>query len=578
MFTYEERKKGMKKKKKIVCAAGLIVLLMAAVYLGGVLYFGSHFCPGTSIDGIPAGGRSAEEVEVLIRKEIDQYSIKLAGREGAEETIEGSSIGLAPVFAGEVEALLQEQNGFAWPAALFTETQLQLDRVVSYDEKALESALDALSMTKSANQRRPVDASCSPYREGEGYSLISADYGTTLNRGVLAEKVGEAVLVLSDRIDLDESGCYVDPEVPDDDERLLALLEELNLYAGTVITYDFGENREILDGETISTWLSGDNWEVTVDEEKVLDFVKTLAKKYNTAYQKKTLKTSYGQEITISGGHYGWRIDNAGETEQILADLKEGKETEREPVYLQTANSHGENDYGDSYVEINLTAQHLFLYKNGKLVIESDFVSGNVSKGNASPTGAFSLTYKTTDAVLRGEDYATPVKYWMPFAGDVGMHDASWRSSFGGSIYKTGGSHGCINMPPSAAKTVYENIDKGYAVLVYTLPGTESKAALQQDAAAVVNAINAIGTVTPESEPAIANARNLYNALSAEAKPYVSNYDVLTAAEAALAQLKAGMQPPQEQAPQDIPPQEQPPQDIPPQEPVPEMQEVQPEG
>ena len=170
--------------------------------------------------------------------------------------------------------------------------------------------------------------------------------------------------------------------------------------------------------------------------------------------------------------------------------------------------------------------------------------------------------------MLRGEDYATPVKYWMPFAGDVGMHDASWRSSFGGSIYKTGGSHGCINMPPSAAKTVYENINKGYAVLVYTLPGTESKAALQQDAAAVVNAINAIGTVTPESEPAIANARNLYNALSAEAKPYVSNYDVLTAAEAPRAQLKAGMQPPQEQAPQDIPPQE----------PVPEMQEVQPEG
>lgn len=58
------------------------------------------------------------------------------------------------------------------------------------------------------------------------------------------------------------------------------------------------------------------------------------------------------------------------EVEQILADLKAGKDVEREPVYLTTANSHGEHDYGDSYVEINLTNQHLFLYKDGKLVVE----------------------------------------------------------------------------------------------------------------------------------------------------------------------------------------------------------------
>ena len=81
---------------------------------------------------------------------------------------------------------------------------------------------------------------------------------------------------------------------------------------------------------------------------------------------------------------------------------------EREPVYLTTANSHGEHDYGDSYVEINLTNQHLFLYKDGKLVVESDFVSGNLSKGHDTPTGAFGLTYKTMNAVLRGPDYETP--------------------------------------------------------------------------------------------------------------------------------------------------------------------------
>ena len=157
-----------------------------------------------------------------------------------------------------------------------------------------------------------------------------------------------------------------------------------------------------------------------------------------------------------------------------------------------TANSHGKNDYGDSYVEINLTAQHMFLYKDGKLVIDSDFVSGNVSKNNATPTGAYGVTYTEKNATLRGENYETPVTYWMPFNGDIGMHDLTSRKAFGGDIYKTRGSHGCINLPYAAAKKIYETIDKGYCVLVYNLPGTESDSVKQKEAAAVVNTINSI--------------------------------------------------------------------------------------
>ena len=125
-------------------------------------------------------------------------------------------------------------------------------------------------------------------------------------------------------------------------------------------------------------------------------------------------------------------------------------------------------------MEINLTAQHLFFYKEGKLVVESDFVSGNESRGWSTPAGAYPLTYKQRNATLKGQNYATPVSYWMPFNGGIGMHDAYWRSSFGGKIYKTNGSHGCINLPPAVAKTVYENISAGMPVLCYHLQGSES--------------------------------------------------------------------------------------------------------
>ena len=152
-------------------------------------------------------------------------------------------------------------------------------------------------------------------------------------------------------------------------------------------------------------------------------------------------------------GFYGWRINQSEETRELLGILEAGESVSREPVYLQTAASHDGPDYGSTYAEVNLTAQHLIFYKDGQKVLESDFVSGNVSRGHTTPPGIFSITYKQRDAVLKGEGYASPVKFWMPFNGGIGFHDASWRSSFGGSIYKNGGSHGCVNMPMTRQKS-----------------------------------------------------------------------------------------------------------------------------
>jgi lipoprotein-anchoring transpeptidase ErfK/SrfK len=121
-------------------------------------------------------------------------------------------------------------------------------------------------------------------------------------------------------------------------------------------------------------------------------------------------------------------------------------------------------------VEVDMTNQHLYLYQNGTVELESDFVSGNMSKGYNTPAGVFGLTYKTKNAVLRGADYATPVNYWMPFNGNVGMHDATWRSSFGGNIYLTSGSHGCINLPLDKAKEIYQYMSENFPIICYYYP------------------------------------------------------------------------------------------------------------
>lgn len=183
--------------------------------------------------------------------------------------------------------------------------------------------------------------------------------------------------------------------------------------------------------------------------------------------------TSYGKEVTIDGGDYGWWMNYDKEAEELEAMIEKGESGERTPVYYQTAASYGTPDYGTTYVEINLTAQHLFFYQDGKLMMESDFVSGNSAKGYDTPAGVYSITYKQRDATLTGENYQTPVSYWMPFNKNIGMHDANWRSSFGGTIYKTKGSHGCINMPPAKAQEMYSYVQKGTPVICYHLAGTE---------------------------------------------------------------------------------------------------------
>ena len=531
-----------RKNRQIAYLIIIVLTILVAAYVAFAVFFQTHFNFGTKIDGISVGGYSVEKVEKLIEQEIESYSLQLVEREDATEEIAGNSLDLKPVFNGEIEQLLEEQGGFGWISTWIRKQDLKLDRVVSYDETKLEEVLASLSCVKPENQREPEDAHVSEYSKEDGYQLVPADYGTTIKEDVLKEAVEDSVTVLAETLVLEDAGCYENPDVLDDDAALLSEIEQMNQYAATTINYDFGEKSEVLDGETIHNWLVAENGAATIDKEAVEEYVKELGKKYNTAYQPKEFKTSYGPTVTICTGFYGWRIDREAETEQIIEDLKAGGTINREPVYAQTANSHGETDYGNSYVEINLTAQHLFVYKDGALVVESDFVSGNVSKGHDTPTGAYGLTYKTTDAVLRGQDYETPVKYWMPFAGDVGMHDATWRRTFGGSIYKTNGSHGCINLPLSVAEKIYNTIDKGYAVMVYTLPGTESVAVQKTDAATVVAQIDAIGAVTLDSETAITSARNLYDALSEQAKAYVTNYDVLVAAEASLAALKGEVQ------------------------------------
>ena len=320
----------------------------------------------------------------------------------------------------------------------------------------------------------PENARISDYIPGTGYEIIPEVQGQKLDGTKGYQAVEAAVKRLDTTVDLDVAGCYLAPEILSDDVSLEQRCAEKNRMIQTAVVYQFGENQEILDGEITHQWIqTGEDGSFYWDEQMIAQYVSDLASRYNTSGTSRYFQTSYGPTVKVSGP-YGWKINEKEETDQLIKILEAGESQTREPVYAAKGASYSGADYGNTYAEVNLTAQHLFFYKEGKLVVESDFVSGNESRGWSTPASVYPLTYKQRNATLKGENYATPVSYWMPFNGGIGMHDAYWRSSFGGRIYKTNGSHGCINLPPAVAKTIYENISAGMPVLCYHLDGSGS--------------------------------------------------------------------------------------------------------
>lgn len=532
-------------RKKLFIILGSVVGAVLLMYVGFSIFFMSHFYFNTTLNGKNVSGYSADKVFDNWEDEIGNYSLKIVESDGTESELKGSDIDMVLQWDDTIAKMISKQNGFAWPAKLFNPDQNTSEAIVTFDEDKLDSALDGFPFMDKSKQIDPVDATVSDYDKKDGYTLVESVSGTAIDKPVLMENIEKALYGLADTYQITEGNGYLAPKIANDDEKLLAAIDTMNKYAGSEIDYEIGSEKETLDINTFADWLSvNDNEKAEIDEEKVADYVAELGTKYNTYGKSKQLATSYGTTITMSNCHYGWKIDAETEAAAIIDDIKGGEKVTRDLNYQYTAASHTGNDYGNSYVEINLTAQHLYLYKNGSLVIDSDFVSGNPSKGNATHTGVFGVTYTERDATLKGQNYATPVSFWMPFNGNEGMHDATWRSSFGGSIYKRNGSHGCVNLPYSVAQTIFENVSAGFPVFVYELAGTESQKGIDQDAAAAVDsAIDAIGEVTAASGDLIAAARASYDALSDSQKSYVTKYQQLADSEAAYSAIIASMAP-----------------------------------
>lgn len=456
------------KNKNIKIVKGIIISFctLLILYFGMTIYFRNHFFFGSTISCINVSGKTLEEVEKQLPSEIEEYQLSLEEKGNIKEEISGGDICLEYNSNGKVKELKDNQNPFAWVKGIFDKKDFEVENVVTYDEKMLNEVFDKLDCFNNTSIEEPKNPGFQ-YTDS-GYSVTEEINGNKVNKDVLYDKVVKAILKGEKTINLEAEDCYEKPDYTSKSQEVLDTKEELNKYIETKVTYEIGDKNEVVDGTIIKDWIKvNDDLEVVFDEEKIKGYLDKISSTYDTVGKTRDFTTSLKTVKRVSGGDYGWLIDKNEEVKQLISIIKDGQVTTKEPVYIQKASSHENNDLGNTYVEINMSMQHLWFYKNGSLVTEGDVVTGNVNNNCSTPTGIYKLKYKQKNATLKGDNYATQVSFWMPFNGGIGIHDAYWRYAFGGNIYMTNGSHGCVNAPYDLANTIFNNIEENTPIVCY---------------------------------------------------------------------------------------------------------------
>lgn len=473
--TFWSRVKGMENypsiKRWSIIGSCVVLVALVGWYSWQGYYYRDKFFRGTTINQVSCDGLKADQVENLLRESIEKYKISIEFRDGVTESILGNEIDYRYISDGTVERLLKKQNPVFWLFSGLSNKKHEIETNIEYDVEKLEDKVKNLDSMKSSNQVKPTDA----YVEftEDSFEIKEETYGTAIKQDVLLNALEEAVAASVHSISAEEADVYEKPSVYKDDEGLKREKDQLNELAKVSITYELPNSEEVLNGNTVKDWLELDengNFSKNEDKfrDKVKEYVEKLAESVDTVGKPRPFHTTSGLDVNVEGGKYGWKIDQKKECELLLDNIENQIVEKRKPEYVSEEKYTENHGIGTTYIEVNLSEQHLYYYQDGKVVLDTPIVSGKMTRDRYTPAGVFFLTFKQRDAVLRGQPkpeggytYESPVAYWMPFNGGIGLHDADgWRSSYGGSIYVYRGSHGCINMPRKAASKIYEMIDK----------------------------------------------------------------------------------------------------------------------
>ena len=470
----EKLKKGIKPvmRRMILCAA---VMCVAAVilYLAGAWYYREKFTVNTWINGIYCTGKTVEEVNSEFLLLAETPSIRIVDLEGQSYELSAEGIMYTVDFTEGLQDILKAQNSWLWPVNLLCKVrQLTVSPEGTYEEALLQQFWEALPcVTEAASS----EATVSIIWTENGYQLED------LTKDMLDAQAGYSCLKNAletgqSELDLVEEQLYRSVPVTEEQSKVLAQWEKVAEFQSMEIIYDMGDEQIVLKEGNIGGFLireengyfqEEEDGSLTISREKTDAFIDTLADEYDTYKKERTFASTRGDSITLTKGTYGTLIDRDEEKEYLYDALVNRISEVHVPAYKREAYHRGLNDIGETYIEIDMTEQKMYFYKEGECLVETDIVTGNTGRKWGTPEGVYYIYAMQRNRILRGTGYASFVNYWMPVNGNIGIHDANWRKEFGGEIYKKNGSHGCINTPYEKMKTIYEEVEIGVPVIIF---------------------------------------------------------------------------------------------------------------
>lgn len=476
-----------KKRRLPRWAVVLIAVIgsVAALYLVGVAVFSNVFLPNSKILGRNVSLRTVHEVASGLADRTDAYKLAVTG-DGVDLSIPSSDIDLTFDAEAYVHDAISETNPWAWPVELFSNHSIDDARGAVYDHDKVKALVDDAVAKVNETATDPVDATISFDKAQAAFVVVPGKMGTKIVPEKALETVETALDTLETAVTLGEEDLQ-QPSVTGEEAELATAAEKANSFLKAKLTLVLdGSDAATIDASKIVEWVTlDDNLEATMDVDAIKAWgLGDLSKSLDTVGTERTYTRADGKQVTVVGGTYGWNIDSASLADMIVDGVVNGVQGELEVPTHQTAAQlpdKGGRDWGASYVDVDLGEQHVRFYDDkGALAWESDCVTGNSAEGYDTPTGVYfidenfnksnpaSTLIGKADPKTGEPEYETPVEYWMPFVGNsIGFHDANWRSEFGGSIYQTNGSHGCVNLPPDKAKELCPLIEQGTVVVVH---------------------------------------------------------------------------------------------------------------
>ncbi len=466
-----------KTTKRLVFAVLIVLLFLLTVYFVLAFYYREGFSLNTWINGVYCTGKTVEEVNSELLSHTEAPNVVIVDREGTEYTISLADVDYQADYSNMLERYRQEQNPYLWIDNVLFHSRRTLAPAVAVDETALRKAYDALAFVREEQQKK---TDYSLYRDEAGEYVFTDGLANRidLEKAFLALKTN--VENGQETLNLQDSGCYYDIAPDEAQKALRNLWKEIERFQNCDIVYCFGEERHPVTAADCASFLVTENGlpvtdqtgNFVLEEEAVAAYVEQLAEEYDGYGRTRQFHSTRGDVITIEGGTYGSKLDQKKEVTYLMEHLLEsgvhtGTQQSHIPTYEREAFCYGKNDIGDTYIEVDMTQQKMYYYEKGELRLETDVVTGNMRRRMGTPEGVNFVYNKQKNRILRGPGYASPVKFWMPVKGSIGIHDASWRKEFGGDIYQTAGSHGCINTPKDKMEELYDMVQIGTPVVMF---------------------------------------------------------------------------------------------------------------